>query len=189
METIFLWCIGIGGIALLAQIVLTMFGLGAEMPDLNLPDTDIGGSELSAGLDLVSVRTIAAAIAVFGAAGLWLDGLLPGVIATAIAVVPAAGAALGAAWLTRLMLKADSTGTLKLEAAVGAVGTVYLAVPAEKTGTGLVQFPLQGRTVEMKAYTSDKQPLASGASVLVVSVDAESERVEVVSTTNLEGLE
>jgi hypothetical protein len=38
------------------------------------------------------------------------------------------------------------------------------------------------------AFLGQKEPLKTGASVLVISVDTESETVEVVSTSNVEGL-
>jgi len=186
MQSVFLWCIGLGTVVLLLQVILTLVGFGDGAPDLQLPDPDLGGSPLSAGLELLSVRSIAAAVAVFGASGMLLDGYVPGALAAAASVLPAVAAAAGSAWLTRLMLKADSSGSLKLEGAVGAVGTVYLTVPADRAGTGIVQFPLQGRTVELRAYTTDARPLETGTAVLVISVDTETEQVEVVSTSNLE---
>ena len=189
MQSVFLWCIGIGTVVLLAQVILSLVGFGDGLPDLDLPDPDPGASPLSAGLELLSVRSIAAAVAVFGASGMLLDSYMPAAFAAVGAALPAVAAAAGSAWLTRLMLKADSSGTLQLEGAVGTVGTVYLTVPAERAGTGIVQFPLQGRTVEMRAYTSDRRPLENGTAVLVISVDTESEQVEVVSTSNLEGTE
>ena len=193
MQTVFLLCIGLGGLVLLSQVVLGLFGLDTDVPELDLPDVDapagdLGGSEAVAGLDLLSVRSVSAAVAVYGAAGLWLDGFLVLPLAAVLAVGPALLAAVGVAWLTWLMLRAESSGSLRLDGAVGATGTVYLAVPAGGDGTGLVQFPLQGRTVELKARTRGAEALPPGAEILVVSVDPESETVDVVSTTTIEGL-
>lgn len=189
MQTVFLLCIGVGGVVLLAQVVLDMVGAGLDVPELDLPDPDLGGSDLSTGLELLSVRSLAAGMAVFGAFGLWLDGFLFGPIAAGLALLPGFGAVAATAWLTRFMLRAESSGSLRLEDAVGALGTVYLPVPGAASGTGLVQFPLQGRTVELRARTPEEAALPSGAKVLVISVDTENETVEVVSTSNIEGLE
>jgi hypothetical protein len=86
------------------------------------------------------------------------------------------------------MFRAESSGNLRLESAGGQLGTVYLPVPGANTGTGLVQFTLQGRTVELRAYTREPDALATGSAVLVISVDPETETAEVISTTNIEGL-
>ena len=189
MQTLFLLSVALGGLVLVAQVVFDLLGFHADVPELDVPDTDgVGSSGLDAGLDLFSVRSISAALAVFGAAGLWLDSFLPSILAAPLALVPGLGAAVLTAWLTRLMLRAESSGSLRLDGAVGATGTVYLAVPAGGDGTGLVQFPLQGRTVELKARTRGAEALPPGAEILVVSVDPESETVDVVSTTTIEGL-
>jgi flotillin len=59
--------------------------------------------------------------------GLWLQTLVPGWLAAAVATVPAFGAAALTAWLMRLMLRAESSGSLRLAGAVGATGIVYAA--------------------------------------------------------------
>jgi hypothetical protein len=184
MNTVFVFCMAVGGLVLVGQIALTLFGLSGDAPDI-VDDVDAADG----GLNLLSVRALAAGALVFGAAGLTLAGTLPTVAAAVVALLPAFAAAAGTAYLTRLMYRAETRGNLKLEGAVGQLGTVYLKVPAGNDGTGIVQFALQGRTVELKAYTREGETLPTGASVLVISVDAETETAEVISTTNIEGLE
>jgi hypothetical protein len=186
MQSLFLVCLAVGGIALALQIVLALVGVGEDA--LHLGQLDVGGSGVHDGLDLLSVRSLAAALAVFGAAGLWLNGWMPGWLAAGAATLPAFLAAAGTAYLMRVMIGMESDGSLRLEEAVGATGQVYLTIPPEQGGTGLVHFPLQGRSVEIRAVTREKDALPTGASVLVISVDAETETVEVVATSNVEGL-
>jgi hypothetical protein len=71
-------------------------------------------------------------------------------------------------------------GNLRLENAAGQIGTIYLPVPGANAGTGLVQFPLQGRTVELRAFTREQDTLNTGSAVLVISVDPETETAEVI---------
>jgi hypothetical protein len=184
MYTVFVFCMGIGGLVLLAQIVLSLAGLAGDVPDVV---DDVAGA--SGGLNLLSVRTLAAGTVMFGAAGLVLSGTLPVWVATPLAMLPGFAAAWLTAYLTRLMFRAESSGSLRLDDAAGQLGTVYLPVPAAHSGTGLVQFTLQGRTVELRAYTRGPDALATGSAVLVVSVDTETETAEVISTTQIEGLE
>jgi hypothetical protein len=193
MQTVFLLCLAIGGLVLVLQVALGMFGIDADtpeldVPDVDVPDADVGGSTPSMALELLSVRSVSAALAVFGAVGLWLDGFLIAPLAALLALGPAFAAAVLSAWLQRLMLRAESSGSLRLEGAVGALGTVYVPVPGANTGTGVVQFPLQGRIIELRARTADDAALPSGAKVLVISVDPDTETIEVVSTTSIEGL-
>jgi hypothetical protein len=188
MASFFLVCLVLGGAVLALQIVAGFFGLSGDHELPFFGHHDLGGSDVGEGLQLLSVRALAAAVAVYGASGLWLDTLLPAWGAAFGALAPAFLAALGTAYLMRAMGRLESSGSLQLEEAVGATGQVYLTVPGEGSGTGLVQFPLQGRSVELRAITREKEPLKTGSSVLVISVDAETETVEVVSTSNIEGL-
>ena len=186
METFFLACIGIGVGVLALQILAGLVGFGDH--HLHLGHTDVGAAVAGEGLQLLSVRSIAAALAVFGAFGLWLDGFLPGWMAAGSALVPAFLAALGTALVMRFLVRMETDGSLRLEEAVGATGRVYLTIPGAEQATGLVHIPVQGRSIELRAITREKEPLKTGASVLVISVDTESETVEVVSTHNVEGL-
>ena len=183
MQTVFLFLMGVGGVVLVAQIALSAFGLVGDMPELA---DDIDSAH--GGLNLLSVRALSAAAVFFGAAGITLSRWLPEWGAAVLAVPPAVGAAAFTAWLTRLMFRAESSGNLRLDSAGGQLGTVYLPVPGANTGTGLVQFTLQGRTVELRAFTRQPDALATGSAVLVISVDPETETAEVISTTNIEGL-
>jgi hypothetical protein len=183
MQTVFLFLMGVGGLVLVVQIVLSMLGLAGDMPEIG-DDVDSADDALN----LLSVRSLAAGAVFFGAAGMALSRMMPDWIAAVLATPPAVAAAAFTAWLSRLMLRTESSGSLRLEEASGQLGTVYLPVPGARSGTGLVQFTLQGRTVELRAYTRQTDALATGSAVLVISVDPETETAEVVSTTNIEGL-
>jgi hypothetical protein len=181
MDTVFVFCMAVGGLVLVGQIVLGLVGMGGDVVD---DVASAGGA-----LNLLSVRALAAGAVVFGATGATLSAMLPAWLAAPIAVIPGLAAAAGTAYLTRLMFRAETRGNLRLDSAVGQIGTVYLTVPGSNAGTGIVQFALQGRTVELSAYTREDDTLATGSAVLVISVDTENETAEVISTTNIEGLE
>jgi hypothetical protein len=183
MHTVFMFCMGAGALVLMAQIALSLIGLAGDAPDVI---DDVDGA--SGALNLLSVRALAAGAVFYGAAGLVLSRVVPAWLAGGAALVPAVAAAAGTAWLTRLMFRAESSGNLLLDGAAGQLGTVYLPVPGANAGTGLVQFTLQGRTVELRAFTREPAALATGSAVLVVSVDAETETAEVISTNSIEEL-
>lgn len=183
MLSVFFWCMAIGGVVLVTQIALSIFGMVGDMPDTVDDVDDPGGA-----LNLLSVRSLSAGAVFFGAAGYTLAGAVPAPLAAVIALVPGVAGAAGTAYLTRLMFRAESKGNLQLEDGAGQLGTVYLPVPGDRAGTGLVQFALQGRTVELRAFTRQPETLTTGSAVLVISIDPETETAEVISTTNIEGL-
>ncbi|HYC80887.1 MAG TPA: hypothetical protein VEB65_03815, partial [Solirubrobacterales bacterium] len=75
-------------------------------------------------------------------------------------------------------------GSIDLSNAVGAAGQTYLQIPPAGGGHGLVQVPVQGRTVELRAVTPEGSPIPTGAPVIVVAV-VDGETVEVVPTPTL----
>lgn len=178
MDSVFVALIALGSLVLVFQVVLSMIGLDAEA-DFELAD-DVDFGDGGDGLDLLSVRSLAAAAAVFGAVGLWLDSLLWTPVAAAVALVPAFGAMLFSAWTTRLMGKAEADGSLNLDNAIGLTGRVNLEVPPHGEGWGLVALPLQGRSVELRAVTREKVAFPTGSNVSVVSVDLDTSTVEIV---------
>lgn len=190
MHTLFLALLAIGGTVLVVQVVLGLFGVGGDMPELDLPDADI--TDLDAGvmdgLELLSVRSLSAAAAIYGAFGLWLVTMMPALLAAVLAAGPAVAGMVGTAWLTGLMHKAHADHSLRLEGAVGVTATVYIEVPADGQGTGVVTVPLQGRTIELRAITKESEPFPAGAEVAILSVDEQTEIVEVVPTSTLEVL-
>jgi hypothetical protein len=167
--TAFLACAVFGALLLVLQLVSGL-GDGADGgPDgASLPDAH---APALAGLQLFGLRAIAAALAFGGLAGAAATARGLGVpLAGGAALAAAALAAVGVAALTRLMLRFESDGTVRLERAVGTTATVHVAVPPRGLGAGKVQLAVQGRLVECPAISSEAATLPTGAPVLIVDV-------------------
>jgi hypothetical protein len=173
MYLFFLACAIVGAALLALQIGAALSG------------SDGGGdAELSAGLDLLSVRAIAAGVATFGLAGLAaLELGMPSAVAVPVGAFLGGGGLLLTAVLTRAMLRLERSGSLRLEGAVGRAGTVHLSIPPSRDGAGRIQFELQGRTLEMKAVSSEG-PIPTGTAVTIVAL-VDGDTVEVVPTPTL----
>lgn len=178
MSTFFILCGSIGAAVLVIQTLLSLVGV----------DHDASGDlDLSAGLDLLTVRAFSAGTAGFGIGG--LAGLamgLPAFFAILPGAVAGIASAAATAWLTRAMLNLEDSGSLRLHGAIGQAGRVHLSVPGSLGGAGRVQFELQGRTLEFKAVTLHG-PLPTGTQVTIVGL-IDSDTVEVVPTPTLEEL-
>ena len=164
MTTLYLWCAIVGGIVLLFQLVAGFVGLEyGHAHDGHFGDS--GGE----GLNLLSVRSIAAGIAFFGIAGLAAAAFGP--VLSAVAAVGAGTAAMvSVAALIRAFGRLERDATVSLVSAVGTTGSVYLSIPARREGAGKVHVTVQGRLVECRAVT-DEGDLPTGTPVLVVDVD------------------
>jgi hypothetical protein len=181
MLDIFLLSLVLGGLALVAQIVLGMFA-GTDIESVGDP----GGADDA--LDMLSVRSISAGAALFGATGVWLSSrALPVPITVGAAAVAGVLGMVGTAYLTRQIMRLESDGSLRLENAVGQAGTVYLPVPPQRQGLGRVQFMLQGRTVELRAVADEAVAIPTGTAVIVVGV-LDDDTVEVMPTPQIEGM-
>ena len=177
---VFIWVL-LGALVLVVQIGLDLLGVGHGHNGGYLASSD--------GLDLLSVRTLSAGAMLFGAVGMWLrQSGLPGLLLAPVALASGVAAAVGTAYITRQLLRLESSGSLQLENAVGQPATVYLPIPARRQGVGRVQFTLQGRTVELRAVSDENHVLPTGAAVIVVSI-LDNDTVEVTLTPQLEGID
>ena len=66
--------------------------------------------------------------------------------------------------------KLVSSGTLKMENALHAIGEVYLTVGANRSSIGKVQIKVQGALRELEALTDSEKDLTQGNVVKVVEV-------------------
>ena len=179
MTTVFLICAVVGGIILVAQFLMTLIGFGSDAVGIDLPD-DLDGDLASvfpdgygdptAILQVLSFRTVVAAVAFFGIGGMAAQSIE--VAPTSSLVVATASgllALMAVYWLMRGLYSLKSEGTIRIERAIGRHGTVYVSIPAQRGGSGKIQMNLQNRTVEFDAVT-DGARLVPGAKVVVVDV-------------------
>lgn len=203
MLTLFWICAALGGTVLVCQFLLTVIGIGADFDTGDdLPDpgdledvsaaTQQGGHSADPGdhhassliFGMLSFRTITAALAFFGLAGLAADaaGCTRGQTLV-IAVMAGLAAMLSVHRLMELFTQLKSDGTVRLTDALNREGTVYLRIPASRSGRGKIHVVLKDQTVELQAETNH-DAIPSGVVVRVtqfVGADVVSvERVDVV---------
>jgi membrane protein implicated in regulation of membrane protease activity len=120
---------------------------------------------------VISFRTLVAAAAFFGVAG---KAALSAGYAQSTSLILAGlvglAAMYGMYWLMRSIANLSSSGNERIGNAVGLQATVYIPIPAARTGAGKVQLSMQNRIVEYQAVTDDAEPLKTGDNVEVVGV-------------------
>jgi len=171
MYTFYLICAGLGGALVLLQFLAGVFGLGGDDADTDhdhsLGDHDQGENSF---LGLLTFRAVCAAIAFFGLGGLTAAYYQ---LETPAQLGSAFGAGFIALYLVatlmKMMYRLKADGTVRVADSVGATGTVYLRVPANRSGPGKVTLNLQNRTVELEAYTAGEE-LPTGTPIRVVAV-------------------
>lgn len=194
METTYLVCALIGGTLIVVQFVMTLIGLGGDH-DMG-GDHDVSGDhgmdgshDVSTDADhadgnnesfghastnwlfgVLTFRTITAGLAFFGLTGLALQSTN---LSQEIQIVAALGTGLLAifivSWIMRSLSRLNVDGTIRIEKALGASGTVYLSIPGGKAGAGKVNVQVMGRFVEYRAVTSSVA-IPTGSNIVVVGV-------------------
>lgn len=206
MATIYLILGVAGSTFLILQFLFSLLGFDhhdfpADSVDVDSGDMDHGGdvhdahghgeahhNDASTFFKMLSVRAIVAAITFFGWSGLAAHN---GGLNTALSLLIACGGGLVAmyvvAWMMRALYSLQAAGNVEIDHAIGARGTVYLTIPARKSGTGKVQVNVRERTMEYEAVTAD-EALPTGEPVIVVGVVGE-DRVEVRPIPRMEVVE
>lgn len=198
MDTLFTIAALIGGTVLAFQFVLMLFGLAHHGADLTgAHHVDVSGGDVhdggisgghdsnwhhDAGTDgshtatnwfyeIISIRTLSAAVTFFGLAGktaLAYD--YPPKQSLVIASLTGAAALYLVYWLFKQVYKLQNSGNENVRNAIGASATVYVPIAGKRAGTGKVTFRMQNRLVEYQAVTDDEARLRTGEKVVVVAV-------------------
>jgi hypothetical protein len=195
MSTLFLLSAAIGGTVVVIQFTLTMIGFGADAADFDFPDdvdTDFDGdidaahTSTTGVFRVLSFRTVIAALAFFGLAGLGAESVGWGPLPTiAFASVCGFAALYAVYWLMQSLRRLDGDGTASIRRSIGQHGTVYTTIPESHSGTGKIQLNLQNRTMEYLAQTGGEL-LKPGAKIVVTDI-VTSDTVAVESAFEDEG--
>ncbi len=134
-------------------------------------DTDIGHGDHLDGSSLLSVKPITGFFLGFGwAGGIALEMGQSLVVATVIAFISGFVLMVTIAFLIRAIYSMRSDGTRQINNAVGAVGTVYITLPANRAGGGQINVTVGGRLETLAALNAAIRPVPSGEKVKVVGV-------------------
>jgi hypothetical protein len=183
MTTFYILTAIIGGTVLLCQFVLSVTGMSDADDFDDGSHIDVGVDHMEAGhhdaqphhgtnwfFGVITLKTVTAALTFFGLTGLALGA---GGATSTTTLIASVGAGLAAMyvvhWMMRSLALLKAEGTVRIDKAVGAVGSVYVRIPGENSGRGKVQLTLQGQTVELSA-TTEKGPLSTGARIVVTRV-------------------
>lgn len=162
------------------QTVLTFLGADADSTGLDGDGLDAAGLDMPDGSDgdmgggsnLYTFRNLINFLLGFG----WADILLQDTIPSdgwRIVVSVAVGALLVALvmYVFKLLGKMQQSGNINVyQSAVGCQGTVYLTIPAGRSGEGKVQISINSSVREYNAQTEEDSPIPTGTPIKVTEV-------------------
>lgn len=210
LSNIYLFALLVGGTALVFQFVLMLLGLGDDGGDLAGADASDFGTAGDIGTDIVgdapgwheaadadlahpgapwfyevlSLRTLSAAATFFGLAGKTALAYDYSPLASFAMAFAAGFVAMWVVyWMFKQVYKLQHTGSENIRNAIGLSATVYVPIPARRSGSGKVTFRMQNRLVEYQAVTEEDERLATGEKTVVVGiVNSETVRVARVAS-------
>ncbi len=172
MYKIFLWVAVPFTIVFIIQSVLTFIGMGHY--EMDPPETDgmldmdsaDGGS-----FPIFTVRNFIIFFTVFGWAGLAGIEMGFGKVAVIIfAIALGIIVMLIVSYIFFSISKLTESGNVDIKNAVNSTGTVYLKIPAKRTGAGKVQLVFQGAMRDVDAVSDENEDIPTGAMIKVTDI-------------------
>ncbi len=183
-EHVYLWLGVASTLFLIIQIIMmcfSSFGGDADLDGDGEIDVDV-----DSGVSIFTTKSITAFFAVGSWAGLltcslsseklqWLSVL--------IALIAGFAAATAVVLLMRAMMKLQSNGILQTENLIGKRATVYVSIPAARSGRGKITLDAQGKFMELDAITEDGEKLLCDEAVEIVATEGECTVVKRIAKT------
>ena len=177
-----LWVMaGLSTLIFAIQFIMSIIGIGDADVDMDFDtDGDVGLDDAGAG-SLFSIRSIVNFFVGFSWMGICGWKYIESPVLLGIACF-AMGLLMSATFLyiSRQMMKLQSSGNFDIRDCVGKTCDVYLRIPAAGNGTGKVQISLNGSIQELDARTDCTHDISSGTKVKVTEVVGQTLVVEEV---------
>ena len=173
LEHVFFWIAIVASVLLIVQIIMLIvsFGGGDLDADGDLDSFD-GDADTDGGLSIFTLKGLTAFFALGGWCGFAAANNIPNIWAP-ILIFLGSGlvALLAVGFAMRGVAKLQCSGNLDTEKLTGKTATVYVSVPASRSGRGKITLTAQGKYMEIDAVTDGEK----------IFVD---EQVEIVSYTD-----
>lgn len=169
-EHIFFWIAIAASALLIVQIILMLFSFAGV--DGEFGDTIDGDMDTDGGLSFFSLKTITAFFCIGGWCGFATATYIDNVwLPILISVLTGAVALVGVGFAMRGIAKLQCSGNLVKEKLTGAVGTVYVSIPASRQGRGKITLTVQGKFSELDAVTDESERISCDEQVEILSYE------------------
>jgi hypothetical protein len=163
------WAIAIPfSVFFLLQMILSLMG-GGDHPD-NVPDVDVE-TDHGISFQFLTLKNMVGFFTIFSWTG--IAGTNVGWSTGATLLIATLSGLLMMAMMASvfyLMSKMNTSGTMKIEEAVGKSGEVYLAIPAKRHSIGKIQIVVGGLLRTLDAMTDEEENISTGRQATVSAV-------------------
>ena len=169
-EHVFFFFFFAGSAALVIQIIVMLCSFAGM--DADVSDTFDGDVDSDGGLSFFSVKAITAFFALGGWCGFATASSINNVWTPVLVAIATGSAALvGVGFAMRGISKLQCSGNLVKEKLTGMTATVYVTVPAARSGRGKITLTAQGKFTELDAVTDDEDKLSVDTPVRILSYE------------------
>jgi len=161
-------------IIMLIMLILMLIGIGDN--DVSDVDVDVDTEPIAniGGLKVFTLRGALAFLSIGGWLSFILDDSMKSIWALLLGILAGGVASFLQALFFRSIKNIEQDGSLNYKDAIGKVGTVYIRIPAKRSGVGKVNITLQERFIEIDAVTDDEADLKTGMAIKVIGTLNES---------------
>jgi len=153
----------------LIQLVMTFIGGDTDHDTDTHLDHD--GDANGGGFHIFTVKNVIAFFTLFAWSGLaCIEGGMNMSLILFISIACGVVMMVVMAALFYFMSKLTQSGTMEFKNAIGQTGSVYLSIPARKSGAGKVQVKVQGALRTLDAMTEDAEVIKTGSQIQVVEI-------------------
>lgn len=172
------WIIAVSSTAIfLILLVFSFFGAhvdgidGIDNPDgADFHGGDVAISEGFSGF-IISFKSVISFLMMFGWAGIIsMNFKMTNFVTLFVAFITGLITLFLVAGLLYFVTKMQDDGTMKIENAIGKIGTVVLHIPSKMQGFGQIQVNVQGTLKTLDAKTEEKEDITSGTKIIVIDV-------------------
>lgn len=159
LEQVYFWISVVASVLLVVQIILLIVSFGGGDLDAD-GDFDMNGdTDTDSGLGIFTLKSLTAFFALGGWCGFATASFMRDNIWLPILVSVLTGlvALLGVAFALRGIAKLQCAGNLDTEKLVGKTATVYVSIPAARSGRGKITLTAQGKYMELDAVTDGER--------------------------------
>jgi len=170
------WIVAIpSSLMFLIMFVMSLIGKDShfEADDSDLHDTHTGDGDISQSFSgyIFSFKTIISFLTAASWTGIAsLSSNMTIMVVLIISIASGVVLMFMVAGLLYLLTGLTYSGTMEFHNAIGAVGDVYITIPALKKGHGQVQVVVQGTLRTLSAMTEDEDPIPGSTQIEVVDV-------------------
>lgn len=163
------WIItGISTLIFLFVLISTF--VGADADDIGDVDAEIE-ADTGAGFQFFTFKNLVAFFTIFGWSGIAsIDAGNSKTTTVIMSVLCGLAMMIIMVAMFYYISKLSSSGTLKMQNALNAIGEVYLTVGANRSKTGKIQVKIQGALRELEAITDASEDLKQGRIIKVIQV-------------------